>query len=95
MLSYGSKSYGPIRLHDFSECSFSFTIWLFGMTIIDIPSVLEVLSVVLEIQKETLLFVIVYCMPGPLVTFIDHSVLLINEHKILIVADFNLDQIFS
>ena len=58
-------------------------------------NVLEVLSVVLEIEKETLLFVIVYCMPGPLVTFIDHSVLLINEHKILIVADFNLDQIFS
>ena len=54
MLSYGSKSYKPIRLHDFVECSFSLTNWLFGMCIVDIPSVLEVLPGVLEIEKETL-----------------------------------------
>ena len=41
------------------------------MIIIDIPSVLEVLLVVLEIEKETLLLIIVYHMPDPLGTFID------------------------
>ena len=61
-----------MRLHDFSECSFSLTTWLFGGIITDIPSVLEVLPVVLEIEKETLLLVIVYyCMSGPLGTFIN------------------------
>ena len=34
---------------------------------IDVPSVLEVFLVVLEIEKETLLLVIKYCMPGFLV----------------------------
>ena len=36
-----------------------FTTWLFGMIIIDIPSVLAVLPVVIEIEKETLLLIIV------------------------------------
>ena len=62
------------------------------MIVIDVPSVLELLPVVLEIRKETLLLVIVYCIPCPLSTFSD---LLINElptqHRILIVGDFNLD----
>ena len=66
------------------------------MIIIDIPSVLEGLAVVLEKEEETLLLVVVYCVPDPLVTFIDHFILLLNElpaqHRILIVADFNLDQ---
>ena len=31
LLSYGSKSYWPIRLHGFSEFSISLTTWLFGM----------------------------------------------------------------
>ena len=66
------------------------------MIIIDVPSVLEVLPVVLEIEKETLLLVIVYHILGPLGTFIDDFILLINElamhHMILIVGDFNLDQ---
>ena len=92
MLSYGSKSYWPIRLHEFSECSFSLTTWLFGMIIIDIPSVLEVLAVVLEIEKD-----IKILMPGPLGAFMDTFVLLANElptqHYILIVGDFVLDQI--
>ena len=66
------------------------------MIIIDIPSVLEVLPIVLEIERETLLLVIVYCMPGPLCTFIDDFILLINEQpkqcRILIVDNCNLDQ---
>ena len=96
MLSYGSKSYWPIILHDCSECYFSLTTWLFGMIIIDIPSVLAVLLVVLEIEKEILLLIIVYCIPGLLGTFIYDFILLIRElptkHRILIVGDFNLDQ---
>ena len=49
-----------------------------------------------EIEKETLLLVIVYFIPGPLGTFIKDFILLVNElailHRILIVGDFNLDQ---
>ena len=62
-----------------SECSFSLMTWLFGMIIIDIPSVLEVLPVVVEIEKETLLLAIVYCIPGPFGTFVDDFILLISE----------------
>ena len=55
--------------------------------VIEIASVLEVLPIVLEIEKE---------MPGPLGSFIDDFILLINElptqHRMLIVGDFNLDQ---
>ena len=68
------------------------------MILIDIPTVSVVLPVVLEMEKETLLLVIVYCISGPLGTFIDDFNLLINEqpiqHRILIVGDFNLDQMF-
>ena len=46
--------------------------------VIDIPSVLEVLLVVLEIEKEIFL-VIVYSMSGPLGSFSDDFILLINE----------------
>ena len=64
--------------------------------VIDIPSVLEILPIVLEIEKETFLLVIVYLMPGPLGSFIDDFILLINQlptqHRMLIVSDFNLDQ---
>ena len=66
--------------------------------VIEIASVLEVLSIVLEIE-ETILLIIVYHMPGPLGSFIDDFILLINElptqHRILIVGDFNLDQMLS
>ena len=62
-----------------SECSFCSTIWLFGKIIIDIPSVLKVLPVVLEIEREILLLVLVYCMSGPLGTLIDDFILLINN----------------
>ena len=68
------------------------------MTIIDIPSVLEVLTVALEIERETFLLVIVYYIPGPFGTFIDDFILLINElpiHRILIAVDFNLDQMLA
>ena len=57
MLSYGSKSYLPIRLLDFSECSVSLTTWLFGMIVVGIFSVSEVLLFVPEIEKEILLLV--------------------------------------
>ena len=39
--------------------------------VMEIPSVLEVLGIVREIEKETILLVIVYHMPGPLGSFID------------------------
>ena len=60
---------------------------------IGIPSVLELLPVVVEKDKKTLLLVIVYRMTGPLGIFIDDFMLLINELppqlRILIVGDFN------
>ena len=67
------------------------------MIIIDTPRpLLELFPVGLEIEKETLLLVIVYHIPGPLVVLIDDFILLINElptqHSILIFGDFNLDQ---
>ena len=64
MLSYGLKSYLPIRLLDFSECSVSLTTWVFGMIVVGIFSVSEVLLFVLEIEKEILL--LLYRIPGPL-----------------------------
>ena len=89
------KSHWPIRLHGFSNCSFSLTTWLFRTIIIDVPRPLEVLQVVLEIAKETLLLVKVYCIPGPLGTLIDNIILLTKElptqNRISIVGDFNLD----
>ena len=89
------KSHWPIRLHGFSNCSFSLTTWLFRTIIIDVPRPLEVLQVVLEIAKETLLLVKVYCIPGPLGTRIDNIILLTKElptqNRISIVGDFNLD----
>ena len=66
------------------------------MIIFDTVSVFEVLSVLREIEKETLLLVIVYRITGPLGT-LNKDFILINEleiqHRILIVDDFNLDQI--
>ena len=66
------------------------------MIIIDIPSVLEVLLVVLEIQKEVLLLVKVCQMLGLVSTFSDNFILLITEQPtqftMLINGDFNLDQ---
>ena len=67
------------------------------MKIIGIPSVPEILPIVLEIEKDTYLLVIVHCMPGLLGSFIDDFILFFNElptqHRMLIVGDFNLDQI--
>ena len=64
--------------------------------VIEILSVLGVLPIVLEIEKETNLLVIVYPMPGPLDSFIDDFISLIHElptqHRMLVVGDFNLDQ---
>ena len=67
-----------------------------NIEVTEVPSVLEGLPVVLEVEKGTLL-VIVYSMPGPLGSFINDLVLLINElrtqHRMLIDGDFHLDQI--
>ena len=67
--------------------------------VIDIPSVLEVLLIVLKIEKETFLLVILYHIRGPFGSFIDGFILLINEfwrqHRVLIVGDFNHDQMLS
>ena len=49
------------------------------MEAIEIPSVLEVLPIVLEIEKETILLVIVYRMLGPLGSLIGDFISLINE----------------
>ena len=61
-----------------------------------INSVLQVFPVVLEIEKEALLSVTIYHMPRALGTFIDNFISLISElptqQRILIVADFNVDQ---
>ena len=54
---------------------------------------MEVLLIALQIEKETILLVIVYYMPGPLATFIDDFISLPTQHKMFIVDDFNLDQI--
>ena len=66
--------------------------------VIEIPIVLEVFSILLEIERETILLVIVYRMPGPLGSFIDYFISLINklptQHRMLIVDDFNLDLMF-
>ena len=64
--------------------------------VIYIINILKVLPIVLEIEKETLLLEIVYRAPKLLRTVIDDVILLINElqthYRILIVCDFNLDQ---
>ena len=58
---------------------------------------MEVLPIVLEIEKETILLIIVYRMPGPLGSLIDDFNLLISElptqHRMLVVGDFDLDQV--
>ena len=49
----------------------------------------------METEKGTFLLAIVPHMPGPLGSFIDDFILLINmprQHRILVVGDFNLDQ---
>ena len=64
--------------------------------VIEILSVLEVLPIVLEIEKETILLVIVYRMPGPLGSFIDGFISMIiklsTQHRMLVVGDLNLNQ---
>ena len=46
------KSYLLIKLHDFSDSNLSLTTFLFGISIIDMPSVLKVLQVTLEIDRH-------------------------------------------
>ena len=58
---------------------------------------MEILAIVLENRTGDYFLVIVYRMPGPLGSFIDDFISLINElptqHRMLIADDFNLDQI--
>ena len=65
------------------------------MIIIDIRRVLEVFSVGLEIELETLLLALMYHVSGPLGTFTADFISLISElqmqHRILIASDFNLE----
>ena len=64
--------------------------------VIEIPSILEALPIALEIERKTILLVIVYRMLGPLGSFIEDVISLISElptqHRMLIVGDFNLDE---
>ena len=64
--------------------------------VIEIPTALEVLPVVLEIEREAILLVIVYLIPGSLCSLMDDLFSLINElptqHRMLIVGYFNLDR---
>ena len=81
--------------HDLALCSNVGKVNM--IEVIEIPSVLEVLPIVLEIEKESILLVIVYRMPAHRGSFIDDFISLINElptqQRMLIVGDFNLDQI--
>ena len=61
-----------------SAFSFSLNIWLFGMMIIDIPNKNRN-------RKGDFVMVLVYRMTGPLE--------LPTQHRILIVGDFDLDQL--
>ena len=49
-----------------------------------------VLPIVLEIERDTFLFLIMHCMTGPLGPFIDVIIFLINElpaqHSLLVVS---------
>ena len=51
---------------------------------------------VMEINDESVLVVLVYRIPGPLGTFINDLIQTVSElptqHRILIMGDFNLDQ---
>ena len=64
--------------------------------VIEILSILEILPIVLENRTGDYFLVIVYRMPGPLGSFIDDIISLINklptQDRMLIVSDFNLDQ---
>ena len=64
--------------------------------VVGVPSIIEILPIVLEINKETFLLAIVRHAPSPVGSFIDDFFLLMDELPIqlmiLIVGDFNLDQ---
>ena len=62
-------------------------------------NVLEILPVLIEIENERVLLLLVYRKPGPVGNFIndliDELSQLPTEYRILIVGDFNLDQMLS
>ena len=86
------------RIHKNTQLGMAvcFEVGKVNIKLIDIPSVLEMMLVVLEIEKESILLLVVYCMPGPLATFIDDLISMINEvpiqQRTLTVCDFSLDQ---
>ena len=78
--------------------------WIIGKTSIRIHNMAWLCYNVSKIRldyfrKQTILLVIVYCMPGSLGSFIDDFISLINErstqHRMLVVRDSNLDQMLS
>ena len=74
-------------------------IHIFIYLVINNVSVMRVLPIALEIERDTFLLVIVHCMTGPLGPFIDDIIFLINElpaqHSLLVVGDFNFSKILS
>ena len=84
-----------IRIHNMAWLCYSVS-KVNIIEVIEIPSFLEVLPIVLEIEKETILLVIAYHIPGPLGSSIDNFILLINElptqHRMFIAGDFNRNQ---
>ena len=84
-----------IRIHNMAWLCYSVS-KVNIIEVIEIPSFLEVLPIVLEIEKETILLVIVYHMPVALGSSIDNFILLINElptqHRMFTVGHFNRDQ---
>ena len=65
--------------------------------VIEIPSIIKILPIVLETNKESFLMITVYCAPAG--SFIDNFILLTNElpikPRILIMSNFNLDQMLA
>ena len=60
---------------------------------------LEMLPVLVDIDNERILVVLVYCVPGPLGTFINDLIEQLNNlptrYRTVVIGDFNLDQMLS
>ena len=84
----------PVRICNMSLCYNVSKINI--IEVIEILNVFEVLPILLKIEKKIILLLIVYHILCPLGSFIDDFISLINElprqQKMLIVGDFNLEQ---
>ena len=82
---YENTQYGLALCYNMSKVNI--------IEVMEIPIVLEVLLIVLKIEKETILLLMIYCIPGLLGSFIDDFISLINElptqHRMLIVGDLD------